>query len=42
MMGEQLRTEARVARLPRSEVAILTVGDLIQGDGIWSLNVRDR
>jgi len=42
VVGEQLRAEAGFARLPDSEVAVLTVGDLVQGDGIWSLQATYR
>ena len=42
MVGEQLRAEAGFARLPGSEVAVLAVGDLVQGDRIRSLDVRHR
>src|SRR5918994_4070366 len=42
VVGEQLWTEASFAGLPRSEVAILAVGDLVQGDGVWSLDIRHK
>ena len=35
-MGEQLRTEAGFTRLPDGEVAVLPVGNSVQGDGIRS------
>jgi hypothetical protein len=42
MMGEQLRAEAGFARLPGGEVAILAVGNPVQGNGIWTLVVSDN
>jgi hypothetical protein len=42
MMGEQLWAEAGFACLPGSEVAVLPVGNPVQGDGIRGLYVRHK
>ena len=42
MVGEQLWTEAGFTRLPGSEVAVLSIGNSVQGDSIWSINVRHK